>query len=222
MSKQRPTEVKWLDQTSPTGASSFQGQGARAKNSSTHHGHPGRPCTKSTLCWYSLTFLWHLPLSHFLSKTLHGSCPLPNPPPPPTPPAPPRRHPWQASLPGHAFLLLRGGIPSSMPSIFSSHSTRPLWSFVYCPPSTSPHTELMTCQWKFLQTIQLPPVLCFSVCRWIFHIHFKYQSRTRRSYPEVPIWLNILLWVPHQGTICFRNRTTVSLGFLSDLNNPSL
>lgn len=142
------------------------------------------------------------------------------PPPPPTSPAPPRRHPWQASLPGHAFLPLRGGIPSSMPSIFSSHSTSPLWSFVYCPPPTSPHTELTTCQCKFLQTIQLLPVLCFSVCRWIFHIHFKYQSRTQCSYPVVPIWLNILLWVPHQGTICFRNRTTVSLGFLSDLNNP--
>lgn len=142
----------------------------------------------------SSTSPWHLPCPHFLLKTLHGSCPD-FPPSPPTSPAAHCLHPCLACLPAATSLL-------KLPSLGCD------WSAVWA--STSTYNQLTTRKCRSsLQTVQLPPVPPFSdINMWISHDHLKNQSRTYHSYPEAPIWFQILLWASHQGIICFKNMAT--------------
>lgn len=120
MSKQRPIAVKCLDQTSQTGASSFQGQGARAKNSSTHCGHCGHLVLSLLSADIPLLLLGIFPFP--TSSQKHCMVPVSTcPTSPPIPPAPPCRRPWGASLPGHAFLPLRGSTKLRAQPLLSSH-----------------------------------------------------------------------------------------------------
>lgn len=88
------------------------------------------------------------------------------------------------------------------------------WWFLYCPGLDLQSHADDASMWVSLQTVQEPPVPRFSdIWMWISHDPFKHQGRTHHSYPKALTWFKILLWFPHQGTICFKNMATASLGF---------